>query len=140
MVNSSCSASRRDDSINRPRKKVQKKQKRLVTEVRLRRGDDFGFGKRQTGHFHDANSIRLPITSLPAYALLTIVCFFSALSESTVVPLPEKSLPVPHRPGLGRESENVTKFSTSSDRCCTRAEFCTLLSSHCRVRSTGQSR
>lgn len=63
--------------------------------MRLRRGGDFGFGKRQTGHFHDANSIRLPITSLPAYVLLTIVCFFSALPKSTVVPLPEKSLPVP---------------------------------------------
>jgi len=55
------------------------------------------FESVKSGHFHEVKSIRLPITSLPAYALLTIVCFFSALLEirsRRKIPLPEKNLPV----------------------------------------------
>lgn len=83
MTNSSCFASQRDGSINRSRKKVWRNKRSSLRKCAF--GVDFGFGKRQIGHFHEVNSIRLPITSLPAYALLTIVCFFSALPESTVV-------------------------------------------------------
>jgi len=137
MTNSSCFASQRDGSINRSRKKVWRNKRSS-----LRKCVDFGFRKRQIGHFHEVNSIRLPITSLPAYGLLTTVCFFSALPESTVVlAAKEKSSSPspPPQPEFDREFENVTRFSTSSDRRYTRAEICTLLLSHCRVRSTGQS-
>lgn len=93
-LNSSYSASRRDGSINRPRKKVRRSKRSSLRKCTSGAAMISVLESVKSGHFHEVKSIRLPITSLPAYALLTIVCFFSALLEMIVIPLPEKSLSV----------------------------------------------
>lgn len=70
--------------------------------MRLRRGSDFDFGKRQIGHFHEVNSIRLPITSSLAYALLTNVCFLQTQSWYRI-----KSLLALFSGQKSRESEEI---------------------------------
>jgi len=81
-LNSTCSASRRDGSINRPRKKVRRSKRSSLRKYTSGAAVISVFESVKSGHFHEVESIRLPITSLPAYALLTIVCFVSALLET----------------------------------------------------------
>lgn len=62
--------------------------------MRLQRGGDFGFGKRQIGHFHGANTIRLPITSFARLRSINY-CLFLSLFQSPRYSLPEDTLGIP---------------------------------------------